>query len=308
MSWASLKPRVKALVVGLLGGLYGLTASVASGAINAVIQGTLIVRQSGSSAVAGTDELHVSHNGTNTVLETKSGGVLIDNQDASGYGVLGLNGIDTNYVFNVQAIGSNQQTMRLANNDQAYQVALGTSPNRLRLRNPAAGSAVAFENISAGFFLSSSDGSVGSATSLHTLPVKKTGIADNTATDVITVTVPNGNHAGTIRLTFLSSNGSTDAFESSRTATGLVVLARTTGANVVATAVALADAGIATVSGGETHTLAYDLSSISGAVGATNTFTIRVTIDDSGNLGSNQVVVLAELINAEASGVTMAAA
>jgi len=43
-------------------------------------------------------------------------------------------------------------------------------------------------------------------------------------------------------------------------------------------------------------------------VGDVNTFDIQVTIDDSGNTGSNQVVVLAELVNAEASGVTMAAA
>ena len=71
-------------------------------------------------------------------------------------------------------------------------------------------------------------------------------------------------------------------------------------------AAALADAAIATVSGGATHTLAYDLSTITGAVGATNTFTIRVTIDDSGNTGSNQVVVYAELFNAEATGVTIA--
>lgn len=149
-------------------------------------------------------------------------------------------------------------------------------------------------------------GAAAAATSLRRLTKKVTGIADNTATDVVTVTVPNANHAATIRLLFLSSNGSTDAFESSRTAQGLVVLARTTGANVVATAATLADAAIATVSGGATHTLAYDLSTITGAVGATNTFTVRVTIDDSGNLGSSQVVVYAELLNAEATGVTLA--
>ena len=149
---------------------------------------------------------------------------------------------------------------------------------------------------------------VGAATSKDSLLLKKTGIADNTATDVITVTVPNANHAAAIRLTLLSSNGSTDAFESSRVAMGLIVVARTTGANAVAVVAALALAQIATVAAGATHTLAYGVSAISGAVGATNTFTIQVTIDDSGNLGSNQVVVLAELLNAEATGVTMAAA
>jgi hypothetical protein len=145
-----------------------------------------------------------------------------------------------------------------------------------------------------------------SATSTRTLVKKVTGIADNSATDVATVTIPNGNHAATIRVTILSSNGSTDAFESSRTALGQVVLARTTGVATVATAATLTLATIATVGGGATHTLAYGATAMVGAVGATQTFTITVTIDDSGNTGSNQAVVLLELINAEASGVTIA--
>jgi hypothetical protein len=84
-----------------------------------------------------------------------------------------------------------------------------------------------------------------------------------------------------------------------------VVLARTTGVATVAVVATLTLAQIATVSGGATHTLAYSVSSMTGAVGATQTFTINVTIDDTGNLGSNQVVVMAEVINAEASGVTI---
>lgn len=146
----------------------------------------------------------------------------------------------------------------------------------------------------------------GAATTAKSIVKKVTAIADNSATDVLTVTIPNGNHAAAIGLTFLASNGGTDAFESSRVATGHVVVARTTGVNAVATAATIDDAAIATVAAGATHTLAYGVSAISGAVGATNTFTIQVTIDDSGNLGSNQVVVLAELLNAEASGVTIA--
>lgn len=149
-------------------------------------------------------------------------------------------------------------------------------------------------------------GVAGAATALRTITKKITGIADNVATDILTVTIPNANHAASIRLTFLSSNGGTDAFESSRCASGMVVVARTTGVNAVATAAALDSAAIATVAAGATHTLAYGLSVIAGAVGASNTFTIQATIDDSGNLGSNQLVVLAELINAEATGITIA--
>ena len=146
----------------------------------------------------------------------------------------------------------------------------------------------------------------GGATSLTSVIKKVTGIADNTATAVLTVTVPNANHAATIRVTLLSSNGGTDAFESSGTAQGAVVVARTAGVNAVAAAATLTLAQIATVAAGATHTLAYGVSSITGAVGAVNTFTITVTIDDTGNLGASQCVVVADVINAEASGITIA--
>ena len=149
-------------------------------------------------------------------------------------------------------------------------------------------------------------GSAGGATSTDRLQKKVTAIADNTATTVFTVTVPNANHAASIKLRFLSSNGSTDAFESSRTAEGTVVLARTSGVDTVATAVAISDAAIATVAAGATHTLAYSVTAMSGLSSATQTFDIQVTIDDLGNLGSNQVVAVAEVLNAEATGVTIA--
>jgi hypothetical protein len=148
-------------------------------------------------------------------------------------------------------------------------------------------------------------GAAGAATTYRAITKKVTGIADNSATDVLTVTVPNGNHAAALRLLLLSSNGSTDAFESSRTAIGNIVIARTAGLNAVAAAATLTGDQIATVSGGATHLLSYGVSSISGAVGATNTFTVTVTINDSGDVGSNQVVVFAELLNAESTGITL---
>lgn len=149
-------------------------------------------------------------------------------------------------------------------------------------------------------------GATAAATTSTKLIKKVTGIADNSATDVITVTVPNANHAAGIKLSFVSSNGSTDAFESSRVAEGFVVLARTSGVDTVTAVAALALAQIATVASGATHTLAYGVSAISGLSSATQTFTITVTINDVGNVGSNQVVVVAEVINAEATGVTIA--
>ena len=148
-------------------------------------------------------------------------------------------------------------------------------------------------------------GGAGDGATQSALIAKVVGIPDNTATTVFTVTVPNGNHGASIKLRFLSSNGSTDAFESSRTAEGTVVLARTIGGATVATAVAISDAAIATVSGGATHTLAYAVTAPAGVVSASQTVEIQVTIDDSGNLGNNQVVAMAEVLNAEALGVTI---
>lgn len=149
-------------------------------------------------------------------------------------------------------------------------------------------------------------GAPGAATTAYTVTKKITGIADNSGTAVLTVTVPNANHAASIDLVFLSSNGSTDAFESSRTSRGTIVLTRTTGAATVATPITLYAAEIATVAAGATHTFAYTVSAMSGAVGATQTFTVNVTINDSGNVGSNQLVVRAEVLNAESTGITIA--
>jgi hypothetical protein len=149
----------------------------------------------------------------------------------------------------------------------------------------------------------------GGASSIARKINKKTGIADNTATAVFTVTVPNANHAACIRVIALGSSGSTDAFESSAVLEGQIVVARTTGANAVVTAAAAALTGTATVAAGAALTsFAYGVSAVAGAAGASNTFDITVTINDSGNLGSNQCVMYLEAMNAESSGLTISSA
>jgi hypothetical protein len=143
----------------------------------------------------------------------------------------------------------------------------------------------------------------------HTLVVRKTGIADATATAIITVTVPNAAHNAAIFLNILGHLGTgTDASESSRTATGSVVIARTSGADTVAVVSTLEAAQIATVSGGGTLTLAYDLSTLTGASSATQTFTIRLTLTVTGTITDHTAVISARLLNSLATGVTMAAA
>lgn len=139
-----------------------------------------------------------------------------------------------------------------------------------------------------------------------TLLAAKSGIANNTATDVITVTVPNANHNGAIFLDVMAHLGTgTDASESTRVATGVIAIARTTGAATVAVASTLAQAAIATVSGGGTLTLAYGVSAITGAAGATQTFTIQVTLVVTGSVVDHRAVVFARSINSAAGGITM---
>jgi hypothetical protein len=152
-------------------------------------------------------------------------------------------------------------------------------------------------------------GDIAAVGSQHTIVVRKTGIADATATAIITVTVPNAAHNAAIFLDILGHLGTgTDASESSRTATGSVVIARTSGADTVAVVSTLEAAQIATVSGGGTLTLAYDLSALTGASSATQTFTIRLTLTVTGTITDHTAVVSARLLNSLATGVTMAAA
>lgn len=138
---------------------------------------------------------------------------------------------------------------------------------------------------------------------------RKTGIADNTATDVFTVTVPNGEHNAGIFLDIVAHLGAgTDLSESTRVATGVVAIARKTGDATVAVASTLAQTQIATTSGGGTLTLAYGVSAMTGAAGATQTFTIQLTLVVTGTITNHTAVVSGRLVNSAASGITIAAA
>jgi hypothetical protein len=150
----------------------------------------------------------------------------------------------------------------------------------------------------------------GYAGNLNTLVGRKTGIADNTATAIITVTVPSGNQNAAIELTICGWLGTgTDQSESTRIGKGLIAIARQTGSvDTVATAATIALTGIATVSGGGTLTLAYAVSSISGANTGTQTFNITVTLVKTGTITDLACMFEARLLNGQDNGVTMAAA
>lgn len=175
------------------------------------------------------------------------------------------------------------------------------------------GFANAIDNLASGTVPGLVKGTVstaGAATSITPILVgKKTGIADNTATSIITVTMPNVNGAFCIELTLLGSLGAgTDTFESTRCAKGMIVCSRKAGDNIVPAAATLTLAQISTDSGGGTLTLAYGVSSVTGAAGATNTFDIQVTLVKTGTITDLQCAFTAVLLNAETGGATMALA
>jgi len=133
----------------------------------------------------------------------------------------------------------------------------------------------------------------------------KTGIADNTATAVATVTVPNATNAAAFRVLVMSSLTGANAYESTRVAEYLCVVTRTAGVAAVA-AISLVTAAattIATISGGATLTTALTLGAITGGATVTETFDIKVT--NVGSVGQvSETTLLIEEINARASGVT----
>lgn len=154
-------------------------------------------------------------------------------------------------------------------------------------------------------------GGSGGATTRTEINKAITGIADNTATAVFTVTIPNAAHSASIRVKLhgsLGAGGAIGANESSQDATYNVDITRTAGVNAVATISAVgAQPAAASVAGAANAAVSGELSAISGAVGAANTFTINVKIAKSGGSSANHTCVAhAELLNANATGVTIA--
>jgi predicted RecA/RadA family phage recombinase len=150
------------------------------------------------------------------------------------------------------------------------------------------------------------------AAEVQTQVTKKViAFANATAKDVLTVTVPNAAHAALIELDLLGvlgAGGSIGAGEATMLSKYQLVLARTAGVAVVATLSSAIGGCEAHVAGGEAITsVIATLSTITGAVGATQTFTVKVAITRSGAGADNHVLHLAaRIVNGNASGVTIA--
>lgn len=140
--------------------------------------------------------------------------------------------------------------------------------------------------------------------------VAVTAIANNVATTVATITIPNAAHSATIKFTVVGSlgaGGAIGANEASAANSYFVTIARTAGVNAVGAISSAFGAAASAVAGAATVTSVLTLAAVSGAVGATNTIPVQVTIARSGGSSTNHTALVTwEILNANATGVTVA--
>lgn len=159
-------------------------------------------------------------------------------------------------------------------------------------------------------FTSLDYGPAGAATTSSRRQKSVTGIANATATDVLTVTIPNAAHSACLEVSLtgsLGAGGAIGANEASASIKYNVVITRTAGVATVATVSTAYGSAAAAVAGAATVTITAAASAMTGAVGATQTFTVQVTITRSGGSSTNHTcLVVAEVQNANATGITIA--
>lgn len=153
-------------------------------------------------------------------------------------------------------------------------------------------------------------GTAGAATSARSIVKAVSAIPDNTATTVLTITVPNSAQAATVRVTAIGSlgaGGDIGAYEASASNSYDITVVRTAGVNAVADISTAFGANAANVAGAASCTAALTVASVVGAVGASNSFPVQVTVVKSGGASDNHTCMLmAEVLNAVTSGVTIA--
>lgn len=149
----------------------------------------------------------------------------------------------------------------------------------------------------------------GTANGLTQLIKNVSGIADNTATTILTVTIPNAAHSATVHVMIcgaLGAGGAIGADEASGTNIYDIVVTRTAGVNATLSQSGAYGTTTTHVTGGATISVSAVLAAVSGAVGATNTCALQVTIaHGTGSSTNHTCQVVASVLNANASGITL---
>lgn len=137
-----------------------------------------------------------------------------------------------------------------------------------------------------------------------------TAIANAVATTVVTFTVPNAAHSASFEIQVIGSlgaGGAIGANEASASNTYVGTLCRTAGVATVVTLSSAYGAAASAVAGAATVTCTAAATAMSGAVGATQTFDIQVTISRSGGSSTNHTCqTYVRLMNSNVTGVTVA--
>lgn len=149
----------------------------------------------------------------------------------------------------------------------------------------------------------------GAATSAASLVKVVTGIADNTATTVLTITVPNAAHGALVQVTivgFAGASGAIGAFEDVTGVSYNIAVARTPGVAMGATVSSAFGSAAAVVTGAGTMTCVGAIMLTGEGVTATNTAVFKATIDASATATLHRCMVYATILNSQASGITIA--
>ena len=137
-----------------------------------------------------------------------------------------------------------------------------------------------------------------------------TAITDNVATTVLTITVPNAAHSATVRVTaigVLGAGGAIGAGEANASNSYDITVVRTAGVNAVADISTAFGVNAAAVAGAATCTAALTVAAVVGAVGASNSFPVQITVVKSGGASdAHTAVLVAEVLNQNGTGVTVA--
>jgi hypothetical protein len=155
-------------------------------------------------------------------------------------------------------------------------------------------------------------GGTGSGGALTSNRIQKNvvSIADNTFTDVFTVTIPNAAHSGSIEIRLTGTKGAGDAEGAAGSTSStiyLISIQRTAGATTTVAISAASPTIATTIAAGNAVATTAQCSAMSGAVGAQQTFTIQVKIARAAGASTNHTCfAIAELANANATGITIA--
>jgi hypothetical protein len=278
----------------------GSSPTFAGATLSGLTSGRVVLTGSGGQLIAD----GISFNTTSdelTLGDAATGGVRI-----GGSGILSIANVfytaaNGNYLFSMHGAEAQLRVMQSAIISwNAGGTSYGTGP--VASIGKGGANALVFGGTTA---------AAGDAATELTIRKAVTTFSDNVAKAVFTFTVPNGAHRARALVSLLGglgAGGSVGAEESSQEALYVLNITRTASKNAVATlSAAFPQAAAASVAGAHNIAVTGELSSISGTTSATNTFTLNAKCVKSGGSSDNHNVLgWCQLLNANASGITVA--